>query len=94
MSRIFLSHSSRDDFEAIAIRDWLASEGWDDVFLDLDPERGIAAGERWERALHAAAMRCEAVILLVSAHWLGVGLVPEGIRACALPQKEAVRHPH
>jgi hypothetical protein len=73
MSRIFLSHSSRDDFEAIAIRDWLASEGWDDVFLDLDPERGIAAGERWERALHAAAMRCEAVIFLVSGHWLASG---------------------
>jgi hypothetical protein len=51
MSRIFLSHSSKDDFEAIAIRDWLASQGWDDVFLDLDPERGIAAAERWERAL-------------------------------------------
>ena len=51
MSRIFLSHSSKDNFEAIAVRDWLATEGWDDVFIDLDPERGIAAGERWERAL-------------------------------------------
>jgi hypothetical protein len=73
MSRIFLSHSSRDNFEAIAMRDWLASEGWDDVFLDLDPGRGIAAGERWERALHAAAMRCEAVIFLISANWLASG---------------------
>lgn len=70
MSRIFLSHSSIDNFEAIAVRDWLASEGWDDVFLDLDPERGIAAGERWERALYAAANRCEAVIFLVSPNWL------------------------
>jgi hypothetical protein len=73
MSRIFLSHSSNDNFEAIALRDWLASEGWNDVFLDLDPERGIAAGERWERALHDAASRCEAVIFLVSANWLGSG---------------------
>ncbi len=73
MSRIFLSHSSKDNFEAIALRDWLASEGWNDVFLDLDPERGIVAGERWERALHAAANRCEAVIFLVSANWLGSG---------------------
>ena len=70
MSRIFLSHSAKDNFEAIALRDWLASEGWKDVFLDLDPERGIAAGERWERALHAAANRCEAVIFLVSENWL------------------------
>jgi hypothetical protein len=73
MSRIFLSHSSNDNFEAVALRDWLASEGWEDVFLDLDPERGIAAGERWERALHAAANRCEAVIFLVSANWLASG---------------------
>ncbi|HLW90578.1 MAG TPA: toll/interleukin-1 receptor domain-containing protein [Roseiarcus sp.] len=70
MSRIFLSHSSADNFEAVALRDWLASEGWDDVFLDLDPDRGIAAGERWERSLHAAASRCEAVIFIVSGHWL------------------------
>ena len=73
MSRIFLSHSSNDNFEAIALRDWLASEGWNDVFLDLDPERGIAAGQRWERALHDAASRCEAIIFLVSANWLGSG---------------------
>jgi hypothetical protein len=73
MSRIFLSHSSNDNFEAIALRDWLASEGWQDVFLDLDPERGIAAGQRWERALHDAASRCEAVIFLVSTNWLGSG---------------------
>jgi TIR domain len=73
MSRIFFSHSSKDKFEAIALRDWLASEGWNDVFLDLDPERGIAAGERWERALHAAANLCEAVIFLVSAKWLESG---------------------
>jgi hypothetical protein len=70
MSRIFLSHSSFDDLEAIALRDWLAAQGWDDIFLDLDPERGIAAGERWERALHAAALRCEAVVFLVSRNWL------------------------
>ena len=73
MSRIFLSHSSKDNFEAVALRDWLAAEGWEDVFLDLDPERGIVAGERWERALHAAANRCEAVIFLVSGNWLASG---------------------
>jgi hypothetical protein len=45
MSRIFLSHSSKDDFFAVALRDWLAEEGWDDVFLDLDPTHGINPGE-------------------------------------------------
>ena len=73
MSCIFLSHSSVDNFEAVALRDWLASQGWDDVFLDLDPDRGIAAGERWERALHEAPTRCEAVIFLVSGNWLTSG---------------------
>ena len=70
MSRIFLSHSSKDNFEAIAVRDWLAAQGWDDIFLDLDPDRGIAAGERWERALNEAATRCEVVLFVVSRGWL------------------------
>ena len=70
MSRIFLSHSSVNNAQAVGLCDWLATEGWDDVFLDLDPERGIAGGERWERALNEAASRCEAVLFLVSRAWL------------------------
>ena len=73
MSRIFLSHSSANNAEAVALRDWLKREGWDDVFLDVDPDRGIAAGERWERALNEAASRCEAVLFLVSRDWLASG---------------------
>ena len=70
MSRIFLSHSSQNNDSAVALRDWLATQGWDDVFLDLDPQRGIAAGDRWERSLNQAALRCEAVLFLVSRAWL------------------------
>ncbi|TAU59267.1 TIR domain-containing protein [Rhizobium ruizarguesonis] len=70
MSRIFISHSSRNNAEALAIRDWLILNGWNDYFLDLDPERGIVAGQRWERALHDAANRCQAVLFLVSEAWL------------------------
>ena len=66
--RIFLSHSSTDNAEAIALRDWLISNGWDDLFLDLDPERGIKTGERWHAALKQAAERCE-VIFLASPAW-------------------------
>ncbi len=43
-------------------------EGQD--LLDLDPKRGIAAGERWKAALQKAAHRCEVVLALVSTHWL------------------------
>jgi hypothetical protein len=70
VARIFLSHSSANNAEAVALRDWLLREGWDDLFLDLDPKRGIAAGERWECALNEAASRCEAVLFLVSKVWL------------------------
>src|SRR3984893_329367 len=70
MSRIFLSHSSQNNDSAVVLRDWLSAYGWDDVFLDLDPQRGIAAGDRWERSLNQAALRCEAVLFLVSRAWL------------------------
>ena len=73
MSRIFLSHSSTDNFASRALADWLNEEGWADVFLDIDPERGIAAGQRWERSLHQAADRCEAVIFLLTRSWLASG---------------------
>jgi hypothetical protein len=67
LSRLFISHSARNNPEAIALRDWLAEQGFDDVFLDIDPDRGLAPGERWQEALKAAADRCEAVLFLVPA---------------------------
>jgi formylglycine-generating enzyme required for sulfatase activity len=70
VSRIFLSHSTENNADAVALRDWLKGEGWDDVFLDVDPDRGIAVGQRWERALNEAAHRCEAVLFVVSRAWL------------------------
>ena len=73
MSRIFISHSGQNDDWAIALQEWLIREGWsgeDDIFLDLDPDRGIAAGERWVKALENAATRCEAVLFVVSEAWL------------------------
>jgi hypothetical protein len=73
MPRLFISHSSANDDWAIALNDWLIGEGWvgeDDIFLDLDPERGIVAGQRWVKALEDAATRCEAVLFMVSEAWL------------------------
>jgi TIR domain len=71
MARIFISHSSKNNAAAIALSDWIVAGGWDEEpFLDLDPESGIAAGERWERALHEAADRCEVVLFLISREWL------------------------
>ena len=70
MSRIFVSHSSKDNFKAVALGDWLFENGWDDVFLDLDPAQGIHPGERWERKLYEQAAECAAVLFLVSSDWL------------------------
>ena len=73
MSRIFISHSSADDHQALALREWLAAEGWaadSDVYLDIHPDSGMAAGQRWLNALEEAATRCEAVVFLVSEAWL------------------------
>jgi hypothetical protein len=65
MSRIFISHSSKDSCEALAFRDWLVNEGWaaEDIFIDL---HGIGAGARWREALLRANERCEAVVLIAS----------------------------
>src|SRR4051812_15355330 len=70
MARLFISHSSADNAAAKALQLWLAEYGFDDVFLDIDPQRGLNAGERWQEALKAAADRCQAVLFLVSRAWL------------------------
>lgn len=90
MARLFISHSSRNNDKAIEVRDWLAANGWDDVFLDLDPERGIVAGQRWKEALQQAATRCEVVLALVSAEWLASGWCKSEIDAARLIGKKII----
>jgi WD40 repeat protein len=73
MSRIFMSHSSRDSRSAIALRQWLIDQDArlaDEIFLDLDASVGIRSGTRWKEALRQASTRCEAVICLLSESWL------------------------
>ena len=55
MSRVFLSHSSRDSRQAIAVKAWLIEQEpglAEEIFLDLDPHTGIHPGERWKQALN------------------------------------------
>jgi WD40 repeat protein len=66
---IFISHSSKNNAEAVAVRDWLRAEGYGETFLDLDPEHGLAPGQRWEEELQKAGERCLAVVVLVSPDW-------------------------
>ncbi len=72
MPRIFLSHSSKDNTEATALRQWLIDqrpELVNEIFLDIAQDTGLAPGQRWKDALRQANQRCEAVICLVSHSW-------------------------
>ena len=96
MSRLFISHSSKNDDWAVALHDWMIREGWsgkDDIFLDFDPDRGIAGGERWARALEEAATRCEAVLPRLGA-LACVEMVRRRMSARKQAQQETVRAAH
>ena len=91
MARRFISHSSFNNDKAVEVKNWLAANGWDDLFLDLDPERGIVAGQRWKEALQKAATRCEVVVALVSKEWLASGWCKSEIDAARLMGKKGDR---
>jgi hypothetical protein len=55
---LFISHASADN-AAAALHLWPRENGFDDVFLDFDAERGLVPGERRQEALKAAAHRRE-----------------------------------
>lgn len=69
MSKIFISHSSRDNAKALAVAQWLDQNGWADYFLDIAPAQGMAPGERWQEALRRHADRCQVVLFLISPAW-------------------------
>ena len=66
MPSLFISHSSADKAAALELKARLAAEGYDALFLDFDPERGIPAGQSWERELYSQLRRCGAVVFLAS----------------------------
>lgn len=69
MSKIFISHSSANNAQALAIAQWLLENGWNDYFLDIAPSQGLTPGEKWQEALKKAADRCEAVLFLITPAW-------------------------
>ena len=72
MSRIFLSHSSRDNRAALALKQWLAQqrpELANEIFLDIDPGSGLRPGARRKGQLFKSTSRCEAIICLLSRSW-------------------------
>ena len=72
MSRIFVSHSRRDNLEAVALVQWLSEvrpELATEIFIDIGAETGLRLGQKWQEALRQASDRCEAVICLLSRNW-------------------------
>jgi formylglycine-generating enzyme required for sulfatase activity/energy-coupling factor transporter ATP-binding protein EcfA2 len=59
---IFISYSSHDKKIAIEVYEWLVGQGFEDIFLDLDPDQ---AGGRSEKVITSARI----VLLLISPKW-------------------------
>jgi hypothetical protein len=71
MPHLFISHSSKDDLAAEAMRIHLVQRGWNrkEIFLDFDLE-GIAAHEKWKASLAEANSGANALLCLASPDWL------------------------
>ena len=70
MAAIFISHSSDDGAQALALKEMLTKIGFDNVFLDFDKHQGIPLGSNWERKLYYELERCHAVLLVLTKNWL------------------------
>jgi TIR domain/Novel STAND NTPase 1 len=70
MTAIFISHSSADYEASVKMKLWLEQQGHTSLFLDFDPETGIKAGSDWEETMYYKLRQCQAVLALLSPHWL------------------------
>src|SRR5262249_12450372 len=48
----------------------LLGNGYLSVFLDLDRDDGIVAGDKWEHVLYRELRSCQVLIALISENWL------------------------
>jgi hypothetical protein len=71
LPRLFISHSSRDDLAAEAMRIHLVERGWNrkEIFLDFDVG-GISAHQKWKASLAEANSGANALLCLASPDWL------------------------
>ncbi|WP_173012834.1 toll/interleukin-1 receptor domain-containing protein [Niveispirillum sp. SYP-B3756] len=70
MARIFISHSSRDNAEAAALKQWLGEQGFDLTFLDFDEDSGIPPAANWEQTLYREVERSQAMLLVLTPNWM------------------------
>lgn len=69
---LFISHRSTDKAAALDLYQRAIDQGYSaaQLFLDSDPESGIAAGQDWEQVLYDRLKRSRALIVLCSPSWL------------------------
>jgi hypothetical protein len=70
MARIFVSHSSLDNDPAARMKAWLASQGFENAFLDKDKSTGIPPGADWEKTLYRELEQSQAVVIIQTPNWL------------------------
>ena len=68
MSRIFISHNSRDNEVTALFGEKLREQGHHSVYIDFDPDVGIPAGRDWEEDLYRELRACQALVILCSPH--------------------------
>jgi hypothetical protein len=69
MTAIFISHCSSDNAEAEALKDWLAQQGHEQLFLDFDPSDGVPAGADREQRLDQELRRGHALLTGLMPAW-------------------------
>ncbi|MEO7195001.1 MAG: TIR domain-containing protein, partial [Pseudonocardiaceae bacterium] len=69
MTRVFISHSSKNNQLAAEVRGWLRADGHD-VFLDYDRHDGIEGGDLWEERLYERLRWADAVVCLVTSDYV------------------------
>src|ERR1700727_2081822 len=70
MAKIFISHSSRDNSLIKELKDWLADNDHESVFIDFDPEKGIHGGDEWEQELYQKLRQSQGIIACVTQNWI------------------------
>ena len=70
MALVFISHSSIDNEKIKKIAEEIENNGFENIFLDIDEEAGIKAGEEWEKRLYTEIKRSHAIIIALSPAWL------------------------
>jgi hypothetical protein len=70
VGEIFVSHASADDVLVEQIVGRLRRDGYRSLFLDFDPEVGIAAGRPWLHELYRMLSQCRALVAVCTASWL------------------------